>query len=193
MRILVELQAQNPPAAGAGLGATKWPRRRPWGARCAAGARRACNARPADRKQGMYCGYARGGVAFGRVLVPIRSPALGSMIGAMPAAYGDPVVAHPSTGCARPAPLQGRVRHAGAGTWCARTARGARRARGGRKVQFYRPAGAIFTRARRAVRERTCTVRETRSRYRDELLCEPARVEPNKQQTHRTAAAARKK
>ena len=68
MRILVELQAQNPPAAGAGLGATKWPRRRPWGARCAAGARRACNARPADRKQGMYCGYARGGVAFGRVL-----------------------------------------------------------------------------------------------------------------------------
>ena len=73
------------------------------------------------------------------------------MIGAMPATYGDPVVAHPSTGCARRAPLQGRERHAGAGTWCVRTARGARRARGGRKVQFYRPAGAIFTRARRAV------------------------------------------
>ena len=86
-----------------------------------------------------------------RVLVPLRSPALGSMIGAMPATYGDPVVAHPSTGRARPAPLQGRERHADAGTWCVRTARGARRARGGRKVQFYRPAGAIFTRARRAV------------------------------------------
>ena len=34
-------------------------------------------------------------------------------------------------GCARPAPLQGRERHADAGTWCVRTARGARRARGG--------------------------------------------------------------
>jgi len=116
VRILVELQAPNPPAAGAGLGATKWPRRRPWGARCAAGARRACNARPADRKQGMYCGYARGGAAFGRVLVPLRSPALGFMIGAMPATYGDPIVAHPRTGSARPAPLQGRERHAGACT-----------------------------------------------------------------------------
>ena len=152
MRILVELQAPNPPAAGAGLGATKWPRRRPWGARCAAGARRACNARPADRTQGMYCGYARGGVAFGRVLVPLRSPALGSMIGAMPAAYGDPVVAHPSTGCARPAPLQG-AREARRRGYVVRTDRPRRaaRARGGRKVQFYRPAGAIFTRARRAV------------------------------------------
>ena len=144
MRILVELQAPNPPAAGAGLGATKWPRRRPWGARCAAGARRACNARPADRTQGMYCGYARGGVAFGRVLVPLRSPALGSMIGAMPAAYGDPVVAHPSTGRARPAPLQGRERHADAGTWCVRTARGARRARGGAEGAVLPAGGRYF-------------------------------------------------
>ena len=47
-------------------------------------------------------------------------------------------------------------------------ARGARG--GGRKVQFYRPAGAIFTRARRAVRERT------RSRYRDETSCLSLRV-----------------
>ena len=144
MRILVELQASNPPAAGAGLGATKWPRRRPWGARCAAGARRASNARPADRTQGMYCGYARGGVAFGRVLVPLRSPALGSMIGAMPAAYGDPIVAHPRTGCARPAPLQGRERHAGAGTWCVRTARGARRARGGAEGAVLPAGGRYF-------------------------------------------------
>ena len=146
MRILVELQAQNPPAAGAGLGATKWPRRRPWGARCAAGARRACNARPADRKQGMYCGYARGGVAFGRVLVPLRSPALGSMIGAMPATYGDPIVAHPS-------PALRRCREARRRGYVVRMDRPRRaaRARGGRKVQFYRPAGAIFTRARRAV------------------------------------------
>jgi len=130
VRILVELQASNPPAAGAGLGATKWPRRRPWGARCAAGARRASNARPADRTQGMYCGYARGGVAFGRVLVPLRSPALGSMIGAMPAAYGDPVVAHPSTGCARPAPLQG-AREARRRGYVVRTDRPRRAARAG--------------------------------------------------------------
>ena len=116
MRILVELQAQNPPAAGAGLGATKWPRRRPWGARCAAGARRACNARPADRKQGMYCGYARGGVKFGRVLVPQTVAGARVHDRREPATYGDPIVAHPRTGCARPAPLQGRERHAGACT-----------------------------------------------------------------------------
>ena len=85
------------------------------------------------------------------------------MIGAMPAAYGDPIVAHPSPAvralrrCRGARGTQTRVR----GAYGPPAARGAR---GGRKVQFYRPAGAIFTRARRAVRERT------RSRYRNELL-----------------------
>ena len=74
----------------------------------------------------------------------VRSPALGSMIGAMPATYGDPVVAHPSTGRARPAPLQGRERHADAGTWCVRTARGARRARGGAEGAVLPAGGRYF-------------------------------------------------
>ena len=181
MRILVELQASNPPAAGAGLGATKWPRRRPWGARCAAGARRASNARPADRTQGMYCGYARGGVAFGRVLVPLRSPALGSMIGAMPAAYGDPVVAHPSTGCARPAPLQG-AREARRRGYVVRTDRPRRAARARGAEGAVLPAGGRYFYKGPPGSTREDEIEISR---RDELL-EPARVEPNKQQTTHT-------
>ena len=151
VRIIVELQAQNPPPAWAGLRPTTRPRRRPWDARCTAGARRACNAHPTERKEDMYCGCLRGGVTIGRVLVPLRSPALDSMIGAVPATHGDPIVAHPSTSVRALGRSRGRARRADGRTGCVWTTRGARCARGRQKMPDYRPAGAFFYRARRAV------------------------------------------
>ena len=144
MRILVELQAPNPVPAWAGLRATRRPRRRPRDARCTAGARRACNARPTERKEDMDCGYLRGGATLGRVLAPLRPPALDAMIGAVPATHGDPIVAHPSTSVRALGRFRGRARRADGRTGCAWTARGARCARGRQKMPDYWPAGAFF-------------------------------------------------
>ena len=69
------------------------PRRRPRDARCTAGARRACNTHPTERKEDMHCGCLRGGATYGRVLAPLRPPALDSMIGA---GAGLPTTATPS-------------------------------------------------------------------------------------------------
>ena len=109
-----------------------------------AGVRRACNAHPTERKEDMYCGYLRGGTTFGRVLAPLRSPALDSMIGAVPATHGDPIVAHPSTSVRALGRFRGRARRADGRTGCAWTARGARCARGRLKMPDYRPAGRYF-------------------------------------------------